>query len=235
MRIVSWNCAQKLDAKYEALLALKPDIAIIPECAEPDILMKKAPGFRYSDCEWQGDLKDKGLGVFAFNGHSLRRHQSWDRDFHIFLPIEVRGPITINLLALWAFNHRAPKKAVKNPVTTSKALDYYSSFLRAHSAVVAGDFNANVNWDRESRDHKFAPVDSALRKLGLQSAYHAATGDLLGAETKPTIWFQKNVKKSYHIDYVYVDRNVAGLKASIGDASAWLKHSDHAPVIIDIT
>ena len=234
MRIVSWNCAQKLDAKYEALLALKPDIAIIPECAEPDILMKKASGFRYSDCEWQGDIKDKGLGVSAFNGHSLRRHQSWDRDFHIFLPIEVRGPTTMNLLALWAFNHRAPKKAVINPVTTGKAIDYYSSFLRAHPAVVAGDFNANVIWDKGSKDHKFSPVDAALRKLGLQSAYHAATGDPLGEEEKETIWFQRNVKKTYHIDYVYVDRKVTGLKVLVGDVADWLKLSDHAPVIVDI-
>ena len=41
--------------------------------------------------------------------------------------------------------------------------------------------------------------------------------------------------KTYHIDYVYVDRSVAGLKATVGDAATWLKHSDHAPVIIDIT
>ena len=140
----------------------------------------------------------------------------------------------MNLLALWAFSHRAPKKAVKNPLTTRKTLDYYSKFLRAHPAVVASDFNANVNWDKESKDHKFGPVDVALRKLGLQSAYHAATGDLPGAETKPTIWFQKNVTKSYHIDYVYVDRRAAGLTVSVGEAADWLKLSDHAPIIVDI-
>ena len=48
MRIVTWNCAMKLDAKYEQLMSLRPDIAVIPECAEPDILRKKAPNFEFT-------------------------------------------------------------------------------------------------------------------------------------------------------------------------------------------
>ena len=38
MRIVAWNCNMALDRKIDALLALKPDIAIVAECAEPERL-----------------------------------------------------------------------------------------------------------------------------------------------------------------------------------------------------
>jgi hypothetical protein len=31
MRIVTWNCATALHGKYERLLALRPDIAIVPD------------------------------------------------------------------------------------------------------------------------------------------------------------------------------------------------------------
>lgn len=114
-RVVVWNCAQGLDRKIEQLLLLKPDIAVVPECAEPDILRRKAPGFTFTDCEWTGEQCNKGLGVFSFNGHTLRRHQSWDRQYHIFLPLEVRGTHPVNLLAVWAFNHRAPVSVSPNP------------------------------------------------------------------------------------------------------------------------
>lgn len=235
MRIVTWNCAGKLDGKYEQLLSLRPDVAIIPECAEPDILRAKAPDFAFTDCEWQGELKDKGLGVFAFGQRSLRRHHSWDRKFQFFLPIELRGADSWNLLAVWAFNHRAPKSVVPNPPTTSHAVEYYAPFLRGGRGIVAGDFNANVIWDKETRYHKFALVDEALARLGLVSAHHAATRDAFGDEGQPTFWLQKKLKKTFHIDYVYVPKAKAGvgLKVSIGAADPWLKFSDHAPMVVD--
>src|SRR3954453_8893270 len=132
IRLSVWNCSMALHNKFEHLLSLKPDVAVIPECAEPDILRKKAPHFEFTDCEWSGINKDKGLGVFSFNGFTLRRHQSWDRSFHIFMPIEVRGPESLNLLALWAFNHRVKYKLPSvgpNPATTVAALRYYRPFL----------------------------------------------------------------------------------------------------------
>jgi hypothetical protein len=130
MKIVTWNCAQKLDAKFRQLMLLEPDIAVIPECAEPDILRAKAPEFAFTDCEWQGDTKNKGLGVFSFGQRSLRRHQSWDAKHHIFLPIEVRGADNWNLLAAWAFNHRAPKTVVPNPRTTRAGPQGHGRFGR---------------------------------------------------------------------------------------------------------
>ena len=35
MRLVVWNCAMALHRKIDALMALRPDLAVIPEAAEP--------------------------------------------------------------------------------------------------------------------------------------------------------------------------------------------------------
>ena len=50
-----------LNAKIERLLALQPDVAVVPECAAPDILRRKAGVFVPSAFEWvRGSLDHKG-------------------------------------------------------------------------------------------------------------------------------------------------------------------------------
>jgi hypothetical protein len=51
--------------KIDELLSLRPDLLILPECAEPDVLREKAPHFTFSDCEWSGNKKHKGLGSLS--------------------------------------------------------------------------------------------------------------------------------------------------------------------------
>ena len=141
----------------------------------------------------------------------------------------------MNLLAVWAFNHRA--KAVEpNPRTTADAVRHYQTFLKAAPAVVAGDFNANVKWDATGKYASFAEVDSQLRTLGLTSAYHSVRGHALGEEPDPTLLFQKNVEKGYHIDYIYLPTawlpHVEALE--VGSPADWLKYSDHVPLAVKI-
>ncbi len=235
MRLVVWNCAMALHDKADALLSLEPDIAIIPECAQPDVIRKKAPAFSFADCEWTGVVDNKGLGVFSFNGLTLRRHQSWERSLHIFIPVEVRGLENANLLAVWAFNHRA-KSVEPNPRTTADAIRYYRPFLTAAPSVVAGDFNANVKWDATGKYAKFAEVDSELNELGLTSAYHSTRQCKLGEERDPTLYFRKNPAHGYHIDYIYLpmswSERIATLE--VGSPANWLRYSDHVPVVADI-
>ena len=65
LRIVIWNCSMALHSKLEPLMSLNPDIAIIPECATPEIVKKKQPVFYYSDAAWIGLSKHKGLAPCA--------------------------------------------------------------------------------------------------------------------------------------------------------------------------
>lgn len=236
LRLVVWNCGMALHKKVEPLLSLRPSLAILAECAEPDIIRRKAPQFAFNDCEWSGLQSTKGLGVFSFGGLSLRRHQSWEKVFHLFLPLELRGPTDLNLLAVWAFNHRAPAQVSRKPRTTLEALQYYSPFLKAKASIVAGDFNANVIWDKTSKYPPFADVDAVLRGLGLTSAYHRTTGLALGEEAHGTLFWQKNRQQAYHIDYIYVpDAAIPGLRGlKVCSPDEWLALSDHVPLVMDL-
>lgn len=238
LRIVTWNCATALHEKYEHLLALEPDIAVVPECAEPDALRRLAPDFTFSDCEWGGTNPGKGLGVFAFGDLRLRLHQSWERHFHLFLPVEVRSAaLAVNLLAVWAFNDRVPSEVTPNPQTTEAAVTHYAPFLRAAPAVVAGDFNASVRWDGASGCASFAALDARLRDLGLTSAYHSKLGHGFDREPDPTLFWRWKEEQAYHIDYVYVPSAWLSCVRSVrvGTAAEWVapRVSDHAPVVVE--
>ena len=232
LRIVVWNCAQALDRKFDQLLSLRPDVAIVPECAEPDILRRKAPQFLFADCEWTGEYKDKGLGVFSFGKLNLRRHPSWDRSYQTFIPVEVRGSIDFNLLAVWAFNHRATVSP--NPSTTLDAVQHYTPFLEGGPSVVAGDFNASVIWDKPNDKGSFGNLTKCLKGLRLESCYHGTNGEQWGKEAKSTLWWQRNKDKGYHIDYIFAPEEwQGGCSMTVGDASEWLAYSDHAPLVAE--
>jgi hypothetical protein len=62
MRIVVWNCRMGFSKKRDVLYALKPDIAVIPECSQDAAKVCADDG--YSAC-WWGDKKHKGLAVIA--------------------------------------------------------------------------------------------------------------------------------------------------------------------------
>ena len=42
MRLVAWNCNMALHRKVDALRALRPDVAVISECATPAILAERS-------------------------------------------------------------------------------------------------------------------------------------------------------------------------------------------------
>ena len=129
MRIVVWNCAMSLHTKWEHLLPLRPDIAVIPECAEPRILWSKLKCEPVCDVRWVGDNPNKGLGVFAFSGFSLERDGSYNSRFKQFLPVNISGQINCSLLAVWAFNGRTKDAPRSYSAETLSAIDDCQPFL----------------------------------------------------------------------------------------------------------
>lgn len=241
LRLVVWNCAGALHRKFDRLLALAPDVAVVPECATPDILRRKGGALPFDDCDWEGSNPNKGLGVFTFGPWRLRRHASWRREHHVFLPLELRsGARPVNLLATWAFNHRVPPEIAPVPRTTAEIIAHHADFLQGDALpLVAGDFNSNAIWDRPAK-RAFADTDAALAALGLSSLYHAVRGERFGEETLPTHWWQRRAIQPYHIDYVYAPTawaRQATLPATasqvwVGPVTEWLAWSDHAPLVI---
>jgi exodeoxyribonuclease-3 len=231
MRILVWNLNMAAHKKVALLHRLRPDIAILPECAAPEIIQAKCPEFAFTDADWQERSRHKGLGVFSFGAFRLTRAAAFDPQFDVFLPITVTGSLCFNLLAVWALNFRAGSGG-----TMLDALRFYRCFLDSAPSVVAGDFNNSVFWDRPGKATSFQRIAETLTEVGLVSAYHTVTGEPFAHERAPTLWFLKKTTQSYHIDYCFLPRSWFSHPVSVwvGRAEQWLVHSDHAPLVISI-
>ena len=231
MRILVWNINMAAHKKIALLRQLAPDIAILPECAAPEVIVAKCPEFTFTDAQWVERSRHKGLGVFSFGKLRLTRPRSFAPQFEVFLPLRVTGPICFHLLAVWSLNFH-PTAGLSMP----DALRFYRRFLLRRDVVVAGDFNNSVFWDRPGKRTNFAGIANFLSKLGLTSAYHAVTGEPFAQERHSTLWFLKRPHQGYHIDYCFVPRSWLAPPATVwvGQHREWLAHSDHAPLMVTL-
>ena len=231
-----------LHRKLDALSYLKPDIAILSECATQQLLLQKSDlGQRVTDQIWVGTNPNKGLAVLAFNKYQLSLMDSYDPSLRFVAPIVVDGPVSFNLLAVWAQNANdgIRKKDQAGPLRIS--LDRYSDFLTGHPAVVAGDFNNNVLWDKPGWPMNHAEAVDVLHRYGLVSAYHEVRGEKQGSESTPTLYWRDRKKDgpTYHIDYIFLPRlwmnQVAEM--TVGSFEDWCGSglSDHVPIIVEVS
>ena len=230
-----------LERKLHALVALRPDVAVVAECANsavPGSLFGAAP----SRC-WIGDSKHKGLAVIGFGGYAVSlASDTYRPEFKYFLPVHVSGPSCFNLLAVWSFNYRRPgggrtsRGDAEPPM--ARTLAHYREFLRSTPCVVAGDFNDNVRWDRPNKRASHAETVATLGRSGLVSAYHHARSVEQGAEPEPTLYWRDRVKDrfTYHIDYCFLPADWVPLLqgVTVGSYEDWIGYSDHAPLVVDV-
>jgi exodeoxyribonuclease-3 len=228
-----------LHGKWQPLLALKPDIAVISECANLDILRKKAPSFLATSNIWVGDNPNKGLGVFTFGACRATLNPIFNSEIPYFAPVQIEGSAHFNLLAVWAC-HAKRNSYVAKVGPLKRALVEYRKFIADGPTVVAGDFNDNVRWDGTSRVDNHSSNVSELEELGLNSAYHWVRGVPQGWEQEPTIYWRNRTSDGprYHIDYCFVPNAWTQSKMSVGLGAFedWVEKglSDHVPMIVDI-
>ena len=227
MRIVSWNCNLKLAKKFDQVAELKPDILVVQECER--LPVDYFPGASF---HWLGQSENKGLGVVLF-GQRTRIASCYDNKLAFFLPLELEGGV--HLLACWAFNHRAATRFGEEfRGSAVDALEHYNDWLnQGQTAMVIGDFNNSVVWDKKNKHSNFANIDTGMKALGLHSAYHTVTGEVFGEEQKPTLFHTKNKDKPYHIDYCYLPESM-NCEVKVGKFDEWIGVSDHMPLIVDV-
>ena len=127
MRIVAWNCAMALHRKVDALMGLRPDLAIVSEAAEPRRLVARAPSLAEASLVWVGKNPNKGLLVAGFGttrpAFSRHRH---DRRLHWMAPVAVSGLPgvggPVHLLGVWAQNATEGNLRKDNPGFLQRAL-----------------------------------------------------------------------------------------------------------------
>jgi exodeoxyribonuclease III len=241
MRLVAWNCNMAFDRKFDALLATRPDVAIVSECAQPQRLRARA-GRELSDCApvWVGQNPDKGLAVFAFNGYGACLTKPFYRSLRYIAPVRVFGPVECNVLAVWAQNASGGVSRKNQPGPLRTALARYRRFLGERPSLVAGDLNSNAIWDKPGWRINHAATVQVLEGLGLVSGYHTVRGERHGGETIPTLYWRDRTKDgpTYHIDYVFIpNRWIDKVKSlRVGTFEDWCGAglSDHVPLVLDI-
>lgn len=241
MRFVIWNCNMALHRKIDAVLRLRPDIAVISECADPvQLAAKSALDWIEAPPVWIGNNRHKGLGVFAFNGLSLSLSPAYDRHLRYIAPIAVGGAAAFNLLAVWAQNASGGVTRKHQLGPLRRGLSKYRSLLNPGPALIAGDWNSNAIWDKPGwRINHMAKV-RILDDLDIVSAYHALSGEAQGEETVPTLYWRdrRGDGPTYHIDFCFLPRAWVEriTHFEIGTFSEWCGNglSDHAPLIVDI-
>lgn len=234
-----------LHRKLEPLLDLRPDVAVISEAAEPERLVAKAPALDRASLVWVGRRPHKGLLVAGFGEArvTMSRHRH-DARLHWMAPVTVSGlpglAEPLRLLGVWAQNANEGNRQKDNPGYLQMALKRYRRFLRGGPAIVAGDFNNNVIWDKPGWRMNHANEIRALHRLGLASAYHVARDVLPGKEPEPTIYWRDRTRDgpTYHIDYVFAprDRLDRGFRMTLGTYEDWVGSglSDHVPLVLDL-
>lgn len=234
MRIVTWNCNGALRKKFESISHFDADIYIIQECENPLEIKDKNYTEWSKNHLWVGDNRNKGLGVFAKNEIKLEK-LTWNNEYKNqpvkhFLPCRINNDF--NLLAVWTHRNNSPNFGYIGQLW--KYLQLNRNNL--NEIIIAGDFNSNAIWDQWDRWWNHSDVVNELKELGIESFYHNFTGENQGKETKPTLYFQKNIIKTYHIDFIFGDKKFINKIAlfEIGEYDKWLKTSDHMPIFCEI-
>ena len=230
-----------LHRKVDALLELRPDIAIISECATPDLLIEKSTSdWIETPPTWIGKNHHKGLGVFGFNGYRLELNDRYSPHLHYVAPVHITGPTYFNLLAVWAQNVSGGNTRKRQSGPLRRGLNRYRDFLTDQPSIIAGDMNNNAIWDRPGWCINHMTKVRILEEMDRVSAYHAWTGERQGEESIPTHYWRDRRKDgpTYHIDYIFAPRHWLPhvTEFIVGTFEDWCGNglSDHVPLVMDV-
>ncbi len=184
------------------ILALQPDIVIVPECEHPGKLQFTEGIQPPADSLWFGTNQHKGLGVFSYSHFRFTLHHMYNPAFKMIVPIQVHGgPTDFILYAVWANNPNDPDGQYVEQVW--KAVQYYDALLHKQTSVWAGDFNSNTIWDRKHRIGNHSHLVQRLEEKGIVSCYHFYHQQQQGKEKYPTLYLYRHKDKPYHLDYCF--------------------------------
>lgn len=246
MKIISWNCNGGLRKKTHLLDALDADLLIIQECENPAESSKSFKAWSGSYL-WKGESKSKGVGIFPRKTNVVRE-LDWNSSFTIdglksksisltwktsdlklFLPFILNEQFTI--LACWTKGK--PDQVFGYMGQFWKYLQIHRENLARSDTIIIGDFNSNAIWDKSDRWWNHSSTIEELSDMRIESVYHDQNKENHGLESEPTFFHQRNLAKSYHIDYAFVSKDIIdSFHMRIGKPDAWLSNSDHMPIIL---
>lgn len=247
MKIVTWNCNGALRKKIEPLESLNADIYVIQECEDPAQSTKQYKNWA-GEYLWEGENKNKGVGIFS-KKHLLEK-SNWSGNYDLFInksttptlswnskQLQTFLPCTINndlqLLAVWTKKNSSPNFGYIGQLWLY--LQIFRKNLSHKKQIICGDLNSNTIWDEWDRWWSHSNVVDELRSIGIESLYHYQYVEKQGEEKRPTFFHQKKQEKTYHIDYVFLQESLMKkANLEIMKPDIWLQYSDHMPLVFEI-
>ena len=141
--------------------------------------------------------------------------------------------LTFTLFAIWAMSNKENYEA-RYIGQVWLAINYYEEML-GDATILIGDFNSNKIWDYKARVGDHSDVVNKLADNNIYSIYHRHFEMEQGKEKHPTFFLQRNLNKSYHIDYCFASADLIDRvqNVEVGTYQNWTAYSDHSPLIID--
>jgi exonuclease III len=232
MKILTWNCNGAFRNKYQEIDRFQADLYVIQECENPEYTKGEYSNWA-GNYLWYGNDKNKGIGIFAKNGVEIQLLDWEDNGLQLFLPVRVNNQF--NMVGVWTKQANSPTFRYIGQLW--KYLELHKLKMAVGKTVLCGDLNSNKIWDVWDRWWNHSDVVRELGTANMQSLYHLATGEEQGAETAPTLYHQRNIKKTYHIDFAFASEGMFDLDSNtitVGGHNPWLEFSDHAPVFFTI-
>ena len=219
--------------KADSILALRPDILVVPECEHPNKLLLHHKRRPPTTTLWFGHNQHKGLGIFSYADVKFRVLRNYNEQFRTVIPVKVfNDRMQFLLFAVWANN---PTDRDGQYVTQVwKAIHHYEKQLKTSASILIGDFNSNTIWDRPRREGNHSSVVKKLEQHGIYSTYHTHFNQVQGKEQHPTLYMYRHKNKPYHIDYCFASKMfIDNLESvEVGSFQRWKKYSDHVPLIV---
>jgi hypothetical protein len=235
LRIVVWNCHGRLGQKSGLLAELSPDLAVIPECECPEVLLRRTIDLDRCEFAWDGARPDRGLAVLSFGAWRIAIDSAHRPGASSTLPVRVSGPAELLLVAAWAIPRWVDRRSRLASEPLAAGLARLAPLLTGTPAVLAGDFNRSLV-TRRGGHLASSPLARRLTDLGLISAYHHARGVLPGHEAEPTFFRLRRFPSPHHLDHVFVDASSAErmVGARLCRSARWMVWSDHAPLVVEL-
>lgn len=234
MIIASWNSNMAFRKKISYISQIKPDILIIQECENLELLQLNGFPCPKENVLWFGSNKPKGIGIFSFTNYKFKLHEKYTEAFKYVIPISVSGPHNFILFAIWAMNDKVNRQN-RYIGQVWNAINYYHNEI-GRDTVLVGDFNSNAIWDHPKNSINYSDVVKFLEEKKIVSAYHHYFNENHGQESQPTLYMYRKQDRPYHIDYCFLSDELMTLmtKVSVGEYSSWISASDHMPLIVEL-
>ena len=174
-----------LDRKIDVVLALRPDIAMVCECAEPDRLrVRGADRWLETEPVWVGKNPNKGGAVLAFNGNAAG-WPSLPSGAALYRAGPSRRADRVQPAGGVGAERERRRHAQAPARAAAPGADALPGFVGERPAVIAGDLNSNTIWDKPGwRINHSTKVKILEESFGLVSAYHAIRGEAHGKESR---------------------------------------------------